>query len=75
FFAIWHQFYNSPYDVIAIQQLAKWIHPELFSELDPDDTFRRLHHEFLPIPYLAGYMISLKAERHNSDTLSDTASR
>ncbi|PAV01472.1 ABC transporter substrate-binding protein [Arsenophonus sp. ENCA] len=75
FFAIWHQFYNSPYDVIAIQQLAKWIHPELFSELDPDDTFRRLYHEFLPIPYLAGYMVSLKAEGHNSDTLSDTASR
>ena len=59
FFAIWHQFYNSPYDVIAIQQLAKWIHPQLFEDLDPDDTFRRLHQKFLPVPYQSGYMVSL----------------
>src|SRR5699024_8174865 len=62
FFAIWHQFYNSPYDVIAIQQLAKWIHPQLFADLDPDDTFRRLHQEFLPISYQPGYMIDLEKE-------------
>ena len=55
-------FYNSPYDVIAIQQLAKWIHPQLFADLDPDDTFRRLHQEFLPISYQPGYMIDLEKE-------------
>jgi len=35
FHAIWHQFYNSPYYFVAVQQLAKWLHPELFSDLDP----------------------------------------
>lgn len=74
FFAIWHQFYNSPYDVIAIQQLAKWIHPELFSDLDPQDTFRRLHRDFLPLPYKPGYMVSLTPENTAHDALSDTAS-
>lgn len=63
FFAIWHQFYNSPWDVIAIQQLAKWIHPGLFSDLDPDDTFRRLHRDFLPVAWQPGYMVSLKTDR------------
>lgn len=75
FFAIWHQFYNSPYDVIAIQQLAKWIHPELFSDLDPDDTFKRLYRDFLPIPYQPGYMVSLNSEEASRDTVADTASR
>ncbi|UMS28651.1 ABC transporter substrate-binding protein [Escherichia coli] len=75
FFAIWHQFYNSPYDVIAIQQLAKWIHPELFGELDPDDTFKRLYRDFLPIPYQPGYMVSLNSEETSRDSFADTASR
>ncbi|MDJ4288755.1 ABC transporter substrate-binding protein [Salmonella enterica] len=75
FFAIWHQFYNSPYDVIAIQQLAKWIHPQLFEDLDPDDTFRRLHQKFLPVPYQSGYMVSLQKEESNHDVRSGTTPR
>ncbi|MNR46535.1 hypothetical protein D3C85_1655160 [compost metagenome] len=59
FHAIWHQFYNSPYQFVAIQQLAKWFHPELFADLDPDATFRELHERFLPIPYQPGYFVSL----------------
>jgi iron complex transport system substrate-binding protein len=57
--AIWHQFYNSPYQFVGIQQMAKWLHPELFAELDPEATFRELHERFLPIPYRPGYWVSL----------------
>lgn len=60
FHAIWHQFYNSPYQFIAIQQLAKWLHPDLFADLDPDATFREFHERFLPLPYEPGYFVSLK---------------
>lgn len=60
FHAIWHQFYNSPYQFIAIQQLAKWFHPDLFADLDPDATFREFHERFLPVPYEPGYFVSLK---------------
>jgi len=59
FHAIWHQFYNSPYQFVAIQQLAKWFHPTLFAELDPDAAFRELHERFLPVPYEPGYFVSL----------------
>lgn len=59
FHAIWHQFYNSPYDFVAIQQLAKWFHPDLFADLDPDATFRELHERFLPVDYKPGYFVSL----------------
>jgi iron complex transport system substrate-binding protein len=61
FHAIWHQFYNSPYDFVAIQQLAKWFHPTLFADLDPDATFRELHERFLPVDYKPGYFISLSS--------------
>ena len=60
FHAIWHQFYNSPYQFVAIQQLAKWFHPTLFSDLDPEASFRELHERFLPVPYEPGYFVSLK---------------
>jgi len=60
FHAIWHQFYNSPYQFAAIQQFAKWFHPTLFADLDPDASFRELHERFLPVPYEPGYSVSLK---------------
>ncbi|SME97989.1 MULTISPECIES: ABC transporter substrate-binding protein [unclassified Pseudomonas] len=60
FHAIWHQFYNSPYQFVAIQQLAKWFHPTLFTDLDPEASFRQLHERFLPVPYEPGYFVSLK---------------
>ncbi|WP_447530092.1 ABC transporter substrate-binding protein [Vreelandella sp. TE19] len=60
--AIWHQFYNSPYYFVAIQQLAKWLHPDLFEDLDPEATMRELHERFLPIDYEPGYWISLDGQ-------------
>ncbi|MCM5704543.1 ABC transporter substrate-binding protein [Larsenimonas salina] len=56
--AIWHQFYNSPYQFAAIEQIAKWIHPELFKDIDPSATMRELHERFLPIDYAPGYFLS-----------------
>lgn len=59
FHAIWHQFYNSPYYFVAVQQLAKWFHPELFADLDPEATMQELHERFLPVDYVPGYWVSL----------------
>ncbi len=60
--AIWHQFYNNPYQFVAIQQIAKWLHPDLFADLDPEATFKELHARFLPLDYKPGYFVSLKGE-------------
>lgn len=56
---IWHQFYNSPYQFVAVQQMAKWLHPDLFADLDPEATFRVLHEKFLPVAYRPGHWVSL----------------
>ncbi|MGW9329306.1 ABC transporter substrate-binding protein [Bosea sp. NPDC055594] len=60
-YGIWHQFYNSPYQFVAIQQIAKWLHPELFKDIDPDATMKALHERFLPLPYEPGLWVSLEA--------------
>jgi len=57
--AIWHQFYTSPYQFVAIQEMAKWFHPDLFKDLDPDATFTDFASKFLPIPYAPGYWVSV----------------
>jgi iron complex transport system substrate-binding protein len=60
--AVWHQFYNSPYQFVVIQQMAKWLHPALFQDLDPEATFRELHERFLPVAYEPGYFASLAGQ-------------
>ncbi|MDQ0420820.1 iron complex transport system substrate-binding protein [Peteryoungia aggregata LMG 23059] len=59
--AIWHQFYNSPYQFVAVQQIAKWLHPDLFKDVDAEATFKEMHERFLPVEYHSGYFASLKA--------------
>lgn len=62
FHAIWHGFYTSPFHFVAIQQLAKWIHPELFEDIDPDQTFAEFHDKFMPIDHIPGYFGSLSQD-------------
>lgn len=61
-YAIWHQFYASPYQFAPIQAMAKWFHPDLFADLDPEATFKAFHEKFLPVPYQPGYWLALNAE-------------
>lgn len=58
--AIYHQFYQSPYHFVAVQALAKWLHPEKFADLDPHATFKELHERFLPIDVSGVFWTSLK---------------
>ncbi len=60
FHSVYHQFYNSPYHFVALQAMAKWIHPDEFSDLDPDATFVELHERFLPFGTSGQFWASLK---------------
>lgn len=59
FHSIYHQFYNSPYHFLAVQQLAKWIHPEEFEDLDVEASFKELHDRFLPFEPSGQFWITL----------------
>lgn len=45
-----HQLLNSPLDILAIENLAKWIHPQLFRDIDPARTLREINERFLAVP-------------------------
>ncbi|MBT6507687.1 MAG: ABC transporter substrate-binding protein [Marinovum sp.] len=59
FHSVYHQFYNSPYHFVAMQAFAKWIHPDLFADVDPDATMTELHDKFLAIEYSGVFWGSL----------------
>lgn len=61
FHSVYHQFYNSPYHFAAMQAFAKWLHPDLFPDLDPDATMQELHDRFLPIDYSGVFWATLAA--------------
>jgi iron complex transport system substrate-binding protein len=54
---LWHDFYNSPYNILAIEALAKWISPAKFATLDPQQTMADLNKQFLDTPLSGQYWI------------------
>ncbi|WP_020502374.1 ABC transporter substrate-binding protein, partial [Sciscionella marina] len=58
-YVAWHHFYDSPYNFLAVEWFAKWMHPDLFKDVDPDTTIRELHSKFLPIPYRGTFWTDL----------------
>ena len=48
-FGIWHNYYNSPYNVLAVQVFAKAFYPQKFAELDPQQTQKQLYKQFLAV--------------------------
>lgn len=55
-----HQLINSPIDIVATEALAKWIHPELFGDLDPQATLDAINKDFLSVPYNGTYWTDLQ---------------
>ena len=45
-YSIYMPFYNSPYNLVAMEYFAKWIHPDQFASLDPEKTFEEMNLRF-----------------------------
>lgn len=54
-----HQLINSPIDIVAIEMLARWIHPTLFPDIDARRTLHQINTRFLAVPYRGDYWITL----------------
>lgn len=54
-----HQLINSPLDIVAIEAIAKWVHPELLGDLDPAKTLDEVNSRFLAVPYKGLYWVDL----------------
>ena len=60
--AIWHGFYNSPLNIIALNYFAYWLHPSLFADRHPHELAEALAREFLPYDLTGVLGVSLGTE-------------
>ncbi|MGE0341134.1 MAG: ABC transporter substrate-binding protein [Xanthobacteraceae bacterium] len=58
-YGLWHHFYNSPLNILAVEAFAKWFHPELFPDIDPDKTLAEINEKFLAVPFKGTYWVKL----------------
>lgn len=61
-FGVSHQLAISALSVLAFECFAKWTHPELFSELDPEETLAEINRHFLAVPLQGTFWIGLRDE-------------
>lgn len=59
-FAIWHHFFHSPFNVVAVQAMAKAFHPQEFADLDPDATLADFMSRFQPFVAEGTYWTSIR---------------
>ncbi|MFC5369404.1 ABC transporter substrate-binding protein [Arcanobacterium bovis] len=57
---VYHQFYDAPYNFVAIQAFAKWAHPQEFADLDPQANWKSFHDRFMPWPVSGTFITSIK---------------
>lgn len=50
-YSLWHQFYTSPWNIFAAEQIAQWQHPEAMKNVDPAEDFKKFHEQWLPYEY------------------------
>ncbi|MNT88121.1 hypothetical protein D3C72_2286220 [compost metagenome] len=48
--ALYHHFYNNPYNIVAIEALSKIFYPTLFSDVDPLADYHAIITNFTHIP-------------------------
>jgi len=58
-YSLFHGFSFRIYNFAGIQAMASWLYPDLFSDIDPSENFRKFHEEFIPVPFQGEWMIGL----------------
>lgn len=62
-FGLWHLFVHTPAHLVAIEALAKWTHPGLFGDLDPQATLDEINRRFLAAPLEGTFWTSAAPRR------------
>lgn len=58
-YAVYHQFYDSPFNIFALEQFAQWLHPETFSDLDATRDFADFHSKWMPFEFSGTFFTSM----------------
>ncbi len=57
---IWMNFYLSPWHIAATEFMAKTLYPQLFSDVQPEETLKQIFHDYLPIPYSGTWFLPMR---------------
>ncbi|MFB9953003.1 ABC transporter substrate-binding protein [Rhizobium puerariae] len=49
-FGVWHNFMHTPIRIAAVEALARWMHSDLFADIDAEATLEAVNARFLPVP-------------------------
>jgi iron complex transport system substrate-binding protein len=55
---LWNFFAGTPINIVAVEALARWVWPDLFSDLDPAATLAEIN-RFAAVPFEGTYWVSL----------------
>lgn len=58
--AIYHQFYDSPFNFIAVEAIAKFLHPDLFADIDPQADIESVHQDYTDLDYSGVFWVTAK---------------
>ena len=50
------------FEFVCLQYIAKWLHPEEFKDLDPEENLKKFYDEFMPYPLKGVWAVGLKDE-------------
>jgi iron complex transport system substrate-binding protein len=59
-----HNYYDSPYNIVAIEAFAKWFYPQQFNDLDVHATQAELYERFLAVPHDGAYWVDAPLASH-----------
>lgn len=57
---LFHNLLTNPLNILAVENLAKWGHPKLFTDLDPAQTMAEINRRFLAVPMEGIYWSDLQ---------------
>lgn len=53
-YGLWHNFYDAPTNILAIEAMARWFYPERFKDVDPHATLDEINRRFQPVLPMQG---------------------
>ncbi|AZA12703.1 ABC transporter substrate-binding protein [Corynebacterium choanae] len=62
FHAMWHQFYNSPFNYVALLQIAKWVNPEAFADIDVAAAWKASQDTYSPVSAAGTFFSTAEAK-------------
>ena len=59
-YSLFHGFTMHIFSFVGLQQMVKWLYPETFRDIEPEENFKEFHQRFMPIEYSGAWMIEIE---------------